>query len=220
MSPYPSVGDFKEALLDQPLGQVVQDTIFKGLPYVFRERPESLDVLKHHLCQEIGLSWENIIVVGSAKVGFSLNPANFPRQFSEDSDIDILAVDESLFDEVWTTLLKWNYPRRLVRLGRVDNDWIYNRRKDIYWGWFVPDQIRFEGISFPDALSPVRDLSTRWFNAFRGLSRFVEHPDLVSREVSGRLYRTWNHAFLYHEEGLRLLKTVLKAPQGGPLDGL
>ncbi len=216
MSPYPSVGDFKDALLSKPLGQVVQESIFAGLPYVFRDRPDSLDVLKQHLCQEIGLSQENVIVVGSAKIGFSLNPDNFPRQFSNDSDIDVLAVDERLFDEVWTTLLKWNYPRRLVKLAKVDSEWVWSRRKDIYWGWFVPDQIRFEGISFPDALSPVRDLSTKWFNAFRGLSRFIEHPELASREVSGRLYRTWDHALLYHEEGLRLLKTVAHIPEGGP----
>jgi hypothetical protein len=111
MSLYPSVGDFKDTLLGRPLAKVVQEYLFEGLPYVFRDCPDSLDVLKQHLVQEIGLSQENIIVVGRAKIGFSLNPDNFPRQFSQDSDIDVLTVDERLFDEVWTTLLKWNYPR-------------------------------------------------------------------------------------------------------------
>jgi hypothetical protein len=214
MTAYPTPDDFAQLLLTRPLSEVVQEHVFQGVPFVFRRTPQTLDILKGHLASELGLNPSNILVVGSARIGFSLNPDKFPRQFSGTSDIDILIVDENLFDEVWTTLLKWNYPRRLVKLGRADGDWIYQRRKDIYWGWFVPDQIRFEGISFPDALQPIRDLSARWFNAFRGLSQYSDHAELARREVSGRLYRTWNHAHLYHQEGLRLLKSILQTRSG------
>jgi hypothetical protein len=213
MTLYPTADDFAQLLLSRTLSDIIQEHVFQGLPFVFRHTPQTLDVLKGHLVSDLGLNLSNILVVGSARTGFSLNPHKFPRQFSDTSDIDILIVDEDLFDEIWTTLLRWNYPRRLVKLGRTDNEWIYQRRKDIYWGWFEPDRIRFEGISLPDALWPIRDLSTRWFNAFRGLSQYSEHAELARREVSGRLYRTWNHAYLYHEEGLRLLKPIVQKIQ-------
>jgi hypothetical protein len=214
MTVYPTADDFAQLLLSRPLSETVQEHVFQGLPFVFRQTPRTLDVLKRHLVSELGLSPSDILVVGSARTGFSLNPDNFPRQFSGTSDIDVVIVDEDLFDKIWTTLLIWNYPRRLLKAGRIDGDWIYQRRKDIYWGWFRPDQIRFEGLSFPDALQPIRDLSTRWFNAFRGLSQYSEHAELTHREVSGRLYRTWNHAHLYHEEGLRSLRSILQTRSG------
>jgi len=214
MTVYPTAEHFAQMLLSQGFCEIIHQHIFKGLPFVFRQTPQTFDVLKKHLASELRLDLSNISVVGSARLGFSLNPDNFPRQFSDTSDIDILIVDRDLFDEVWTTLLRWNYPRRLVKLGKADNEWIYKRRKECYWGWFAPDQMRFEGISFPEALEPIRDLSTRWFDAFRSLSQYSDYAELARREVSGRLYRTWNHAYLYHEEGLRLLRSILQTRSG------
>lgn len=215
MTVYPTAEDFSQMLLSEGFCEIIDQHIFKGLPFVFRQSPQTFDVLKKHLASELRVDLGSISVVGSARLGFSLNPDNFPRQFSDTSDIDILIVDTNLFDEVWTTLLRWNYPRRLVKLGKADNQWIYERRKECYWGWFVPDQMRFEGISFPEALQPIRDLSTRWFDAFRSLSQYSDDAELARREVSGRLYRTWNHAYLYHEEGLRLLRSMLQTGSGG-----
>jgi hypothetical protein len=82
------------------------------------------------------------------------------------------------------------------------------RRKDLYWGWLVPDKIAFDGLSFPTILKPIRDISTAWFDAFQGLSQLDE---FLGRTVSGRLYRTWDHALLYHVEGLRHLNQIVKA---------
>jgi hypothetical protein len=96
----------------------------------------------------------NIVIVGSAQVGFSLSPDNFPRRFTARSDIDVVVVDERLFDTVWYTLLKWHYPRRQT-LPREDWEWTAQRRKDLYWGWFVPNKLKFNGLSFPAFLKPI-----------------------------------------------------------------
>jgi hypothetical protein len=209
--PYPSVEQFKAALLLQPLEAVVREYVFQGSPFVFRDQPEAMDLLRNHLAEELNLALENTIVVGSAKVGFSLSPDNFPRQFSDGSDIDILVVDHVLFDRLWFTLIRWNYPRRF-QLGGADWEWAKRRRGDLYWGWLVPDRIPFHGLSFPQVLRPVRDLSTKWFNAFRALSRY---PEFASRNVSGRLYHTWDHALLYHMEGLRQIAERIRGAEGG-----
>jgi hypothetical protein len=204
---YLSIDEFKRIVLSTPLSTVVQEHIFQGMPYVFREKPEALNLLTRHLSTAMHLSEQSIVVVGSAKIGFSLNPDNFPRRFSDVSDIDVIVVNEDLFDRVWMTLLRWHYPRRLLKLGRAENEWVRDRRKDIYWGWLVPTQIRYEGLSFPGILKPLRDISAQWFNAFQGLSL---HPEFATRSVSGRLYRTWDHALRYHEEGLRQIQNVIR----------
>jgi hypothetical protein len=205
-APFLSADEFGKLLLEHPIETVVREQVFKGTPFVFREQPEILDVLREHLRGSFKLQKDNVIVVGSAKLGFSLNPYNFPRQFSEDSDIDVLVVDHELFDEVWMTLLKWQYPRRGVNLGGEEGKWARVRRKELYWGWFVPSAIRFRGLSFTDTLRPIRDISTEWFNCFQSLSQY---PEFVSRKVSGRLYRTWDHALLYQADGLRQIRDVV-----------
>jgi hypothetical protein len=185
--PYLSIDEFKRIVLSTPLSTVVEDHIFQGMPYAFREKPEALNLLTEHLSATMEVSEQSLVVVGSAKIGFSLNPDTFPRRFSDASDIDVVVISDNLFDRVWMTLLEWHYPRRLLNLGRDENDWVRLRRKDIYWGWLAPTQIRYEGLSFPGILKPLRDLSAQWFNAFQGLSL---HPEFAARSVSGRLYRT------------------------------
>jgi hypothetical protein len=203
--PRPTLDEFKTALLSKPIDEVVANYVLAGDPYAFEAQPNALQRLRSHVAAALSVDAANVIVVGSAQVGFSLSPVNFPRRFSEESDIDVAIIDETLFDRVWHTLLKWHYPRRL-HLPTGDWKWTSDRRKELYWGWFVPDKIRFTGLSLPAALKPIRDCSSQWFNTFRSLSRY---PEFSGRDVSGRLYRTWEHVNMYQSEGLRQIREVL-----------
>jgi hypothetical protein len=207
MQEYPTPEEFKDLLLSMPIEEVVREYVFRGLPYIFRRTPQSLNTLYRHLCPRLNLVEQDITVVGSAKIGFSLSPHSFPRKFTTRSDIDVLVVSESLFDLVWMTMLRWHYPRRSALFSRTELSWTNARKNDLYWGWFVPSEIRYEGLSFPQSLQPLRDISTSWFNAFRSLSLY---PDFVGRNVSGRLYRTWEHALQYHVSGLSQIADVIR----------
>jgi hypothetical protein len=211
--PYLSAQEFETVLLSKPLDLIVEEFIFQGEPYVFRNQFAFFNLLIKHLSKELGVAEQNMTIVGSAKVGFSLNPENFPRQFSETSDIDVLVISEQLFDTIWMTLLKWHYPRRFVSLGKTEGEWQQRRRKEIFWGWLVPNEIQYEGISFPEVLKPLRDLSVKWFNAFQSLSLY---PEFAARTVTGRLYRTREHALRYHVEGLRQIHSrLVRTRKGG-----
>jgi hypothetical protein len=140
--PYPTPSEFGAILRAQALDDVVRQHVFEGIPYVIRNKPRSMPRLTEHLLAKMNVPAENIAVVGSAKIGFSLSPDNFPRKFSSYSDIDVVVVSEPLFDEVWHTMLRWNYPRR-VYFGGVDMGWSKTRRNDLLLGWFCPDNIRF-----------------------------------------------------------------------------
>lgn len=205
--PYPTVDQFKELLVTRPLENIVAEYVFSGIPFVFRNQPDSLDALRQHLSEALRFTPKNILVVGSAKIGFSLNPDRFPRQFLASSDIDVLVVDTRLFDKIWTTVLKWHYPRKGSPLGGQDAPWMRNMRKSIYWGAIMPNNIRYVGLSLPEVLRPIRDLSTAWFDAFQSLSLY---PEFSARQVSGLLYRSWEHARLYHVEALRRIKVQLQ----------
>jgi hypothetical protein len=207
MLSFPTIEEFKIALLTRPLNGIIKEFIFEGDPYVFRNAPTAMQALRDHLSKALSIQPENIIIIGSAKLGFSLGPDTMFRQFSEESDIDVLIVNEKIFDQIWQTILEWHYPRRLAGLDGRDSSWDRDRRRNLYWGWFVPDRIKYKGLSFPQVLKPLRDISTAWFNAFKSLSQV---PELSRREVNGRLYRSWSHASLYHLDGLRQIKEIIK----------
>jgi hypothetical protein len=209
--PAPTIADFKAALLSRPVDEVLQEYVLSGEPYAFRGQSSALSNLRTHLSKALTVDQKNIVIVGSAQIGFSLSPDNFPRKFTNRSDIDVAVVDERLFDSVWHTLLEWHYPRR-QNLPNEDWAWLGTRRKELYWGWFVPDKIRFNGLSLPAALKPIRDCSTLWFNTFQSLTSY---PEFSKREVNGRLYRTWEHVRMYHAEGLRQIREILRT-QGEP----
>lgn len=109
--------EFEGVLMNRPIEVVVKEYVFGGTPHVFREKPESVDVLFKHLSGTLEIPEQNMTIVGSAKIGFSLSPDAFPRQFSEQSDIDVLVVDEKLFDRFWMAMLGWHYPRKGSALG-------------------------------------------------------------------------------------------------------
>jgi hypothetical protein len=207
--PSPTIAEFKYALLNRPINEVLRDYVLSGDPYAFRAQPSALLNLRTHVSTALNVDETNIVVVGSAQVGFSLSPDNFPRRFTDGSDIDVVVVDDGLFDRVWHTLLQWHYPRRRD-LPSADWAWCTARRKELYWGWFVPNKIKFAGLSLPSALKPIRDCSTLWFNTFQSLT---DYPEFSKRQVNGRLYRTWEHVHLYHTEGLRQIREILRAQE-------
>src|SRR5216684_4062565 len=195
--------EFKALLLAAPLDKLVHETIFGGEVYAFRDVPQALTTLKTHLVSRLHLlNPDNVVVVGSAKTGFSVAPDTFARQFSQDSDIDVVIVDEALFDACWITLVRWHYLRPNRMVSR-EFRWARDRIDDIYWGWLSPDRIKFESVSKSQALEPLRDLGTQWFNAFKSVGLY---PEFATRNVNGRLYRTWAHALEYHVSGLRRIK--------------
>jgi len=202
-----TVNEFKEVLLREPVEKVAQDYVFGGDVFLAQKHPQAVPRLRSHLCPVFNLKEENVVMVGSAKMGFSLDPYSFPSSFKKKGgDIDIVVVSEQLFDTFWKIILEWHYPRRTQGLSGPDREWVRARRKNLYWGWFHPSEIEYVGLSFPTVLQPLRDLRTRWFNSFRSLSVYSEFS---GRDVNGRLYRTWDHALWYQVSGLQQIKSQL-----------
>jgi hypothetical protein len=205
----PSVtpNEFASVVATAPvLADVVRGTLFGGLPYVFANSPGDWSRLRGSLSARLGCPEEQIVVVGSAKMGFSLAPRKYGRAFRADSDIDVIVIHESLYDQVWLSVLTWHYRRR-YRLPPTERRWDQARRDELYWGYLNPTGFRYHGLQRQRDLRDARRVSTLWFNAFQELGRV---PAFAGRKVSGRLYRTWDHAVGYHDHGLRELRRALR----------
>jgi hypothetical protein len=208
---FPTVTEFTDALRTQPLEDVARAHILEGVPYAFRNDQAAYRQLLQHLTTELPIEDSAVRIIGSARIGFSLDPDKFPRPFGPWSDLDIAIISADLFDLVWYTTLKWHYPRRVRRLPEADWNWCLARRKELYWGWFRPEVIKYRGLSRLKKLRPLQELSTRWFDAFQSLSLY---PELAQYQASGRLYRSWEHVLMYHVEGLRQLRAMIEAAGG------
>ena len=172
-------------------------------PYVFQPRPGTWNAFCDEIAGPLAVSRSDIRVVGSARFGFSMKPRRNLRGFGDNSDIDVVIVNADLFDRPWLALLDAVYPRLVpARLS----GWLRSRRNELYTGWLTPLKIHLEIGIVGSKATPVLDFRTQWFNALKQASR---HPPRRHEEVTGRLYRTWQHAEKYHLHSLAALRRSL-----------
>jgi hypothetical protein len=173
--------------------ELVDTYVFGGEAYVFRHSPNDYDTLRVDLATSLAITADQITVVGSAKTGFSMSPDAYGTPFRDESDVDVVVVDQERFDELWFTLLTWEQE---AVSGTFRQNWRRDRRRDVYFGRFFTDPRTVTG----RRLRRFRDISNVWFDAFQSVG--LRHASLAGRTFSGRLYRTWKHARLYHVRGL------------------
>jgi hypothetical protein len=149
-----------------------------------------------------GLSVDRFTIVGSGKVGFSLDPKNPFIPLRRQSDIDVVIVDAELFDGFWYSLLSWGYPLQ-GRMGSIDKDWWYAHKNDICLGKANPGLRIPKSPALPHLVQPIRELYSRWKTTFLSLGRYRPFLGIT---IDGRLYRTWEHAMAYHVDGLRQIR--------------
>jgi len=176
----------------------------EATPYVFEPKPVAWDTFREELVSRLGVSRGDIRVVGSGRFGFSMKPGRGLKSFGDTSDIDVVVVNAGLFDQLWVALLHAAYPRPPI----IDKfgGWLQARRNEVYTGWLTPREIRLDIKIFGLKAKPVLDFRTLWFNALKQASR---HPPRRHEDITGRLYRTWRHAELYHLYSLAELRKTL-----------
>ena len=97
----------KESLLaslkDLPAADFASRQLLDRVPWLFSDRTLYID-WKAELAAELGVDPYMLLVVGSAAVGFSLNPYKRFAPFGQNSDIDVAVVSMRHFDDAWRWL--------------------------------------------------------------------------------------------------------------------
>ena len=135
--------EFRDLLQQQSDPQLLSPCLHDDrTPYVFEPQPAAWDTFRDELVSGLAVSRPDIRVVGSARFGFSTKPGRNLREFSDTSDIDVVIVSPSLFDQLWLALLDAAYPRPPIaqKLG----GWLQTRRNEVYTGWLTPMEIRLD----------------------------------------------------------------------------
>ncbi|MDQ8200509.1 hypothetical protein QEH56_20250 [Pelagicoccus enzymogenes] len=126
--------------------------------------------VKESLSNKFTVEYNDVVVVGSANLGFSIKPTKRYVPFGDDSDIDIAIVSRELFERVWREIYIYS------KSGAV---WPNKKMfiKYLFRGWIRPDLL---------PRSPIFDFSNQWWEYFRTLA--IESLDI---KIAGGIYQSY-----------------------------
>ena len=124
------IGLYRDELAKRDDGYMVERHLIFGDAFAINKT--QYFELKQEMAKYFNLPVPSIVMVGSGKLGFSINPDHPYKHFGDESDLDIALVGSHLFDEKW----KEAYLRR-----KAYGDWPEESHffKNIKRGWLRPD---------------------------------------------------------------------------------
>jgi hypothetical protein len=181
--PYPTRDEFVDLLKTRRHSDLVDEHLLAGIPFAFEASPHVYDLLRDTLSKELRSQTADITVIGSGRIGFSLDPDKFGKPYQQGtSDIDTVIVSERMFDVAWYQMASKG--RSVLNLQfRVRQSFDEHRQNNIFFGYIQPER-----------LIGVITLSALWFRTFNALALV---PELAALDVQGRLYRTWDHVKIH-----------------------
>jgi len=150
--------------------EVVRKNILFGDCFVMSQT-EYLD-LRSEVATHFNLHPNEVLVVGSAKLGFSIVPHKRFRYFSNESDIDVVIISSVLFDQIWRATFTYKQEVGFWNQEKEFKDYLFR-------GWIRPDK-------FPP--SDHFSICSDWWEFFRLISNTGKYG---SYKIAGALYKSW-----------------------------
>jgi hypothetical protein len=163
--------------------------------------------LRGRIASNFEIELKDVIIVGSAKLGFTLRrkrklgdeeerPVFSP--FSENSDIDIAIVSDALFDKIWKLCFEfWHGSGYAAASGYWPRGKYF--RDYIFRGWMRPDHLPSEG---------KFTYKENWFDFFRELTSSRAAGDY---RITAALYREQFFLKSYQEIAINECKAKMSA---------
>lgn len=179
------------ALVAKEPTDFVSHFIFEPVPYAFEGNLTTWIEWKTTLANAIEVDPRDIVLTGSAAIGFSLNPRKDFKAYDEKSDIDCGVVSQYHFE------LAWRYLRQLrpswLSLPNVSKRAIETHRKNyVFSGTIATDSIL--------AILPFGDV---WQSALETMSTL---PPTVGRDVKLRIYKDYDALRHYQANNIANLR--------------
>lgn len=154
----------------------------------------AVDDFKMMVSDALDIGFNNVVMVGSGKIGFSLSPEKFLKPFSDEgdnkSDVDIAIISTQMFDYFW----------RLFRASyNITNKKYYKYiSRGIYRGY----------ISDMDLLN-IDDCRVAWLELSNKATKSLQRRMYFKHEIHYRIYRDWKDMEEYHIQTIEQLKGEL-----------
>lgn len=146
--------------------------ILEHTPYVFEDYETEYISWRHEIAEKLRIDARDIIITGSASLGFSLNPNKNFKSFDKKSDIDINIISHHYFDVAWHDLIHLSPAGISPKMKTALED---HRKRLIYWGTVATDKIL-----------PLLSFGGEWDRIIKTCQ--LPEP-LVDHEINFRIYK-------------------------------
>lgn len=186
-----------DELVASDLDSFLSHRLLGTIPTIFEENRVSYMDWKQDLSRLLDVDSYSILFVGSAALGFSLNPHKAFKPFGHDSDVDIAVISARYFDAAWHFFRTLGSTR--FRLpSYIQSSIKENLPRDVYWGMIATDR-----------LLPYLPFGPAWVRALESMSRIDPTAD---RRLNLRLYRDIESLRSYQLRSLKIARDRLLAP--------
>ncbi len=120
--------------------EFLEQHIYDCVPFVFGQDRKAYIAWRRILAGKIEVDPACILIVGSAAVGWSLNPAKNFKEFDRRSDIDVAVISAYHFTVGWR-FMRSNPAKRLSLDNRTRNAWDEHVTNYIYFGAIATDKL-------------------------------------------------------------------------------
>lgn len=153
---------------------------------------EKYDEFKKFISNKLGVPFNNIAIVGSAKTKFSFSPTKGFKEFGDDSDLDLIIVSKFYYKKIWSAY------REIAQETSLHG--LKNKAYNIFNG--------FIGIKDTDETYGNEALN-EWQRLVRTFKAELQLKFNVNHEVNYRIYADWESVQDYHVRGINKLKEGL-----------
>ena len=216
------INSFKEDVLKlykDNLIDVVRKNLINGSSYFFEHQNIQDDeyFIKKDLSDSLNIHPNNILIVGSAKLGFSIKPEKNRIEYKfntfrfeevdgkEESDIDIAIINSNLFEKKLQILYEYIVGYNDSKINELFNDCskarkppcFYGFSRYILMGWLRPDQM------------PIG------FNLFQDIEEIQsKYRKKYNIKINVGIYKSWFYFENYNIQNLKNMQRVLTTTEG------
>lgn len=164
------IDDFKKDLNTLNSNQLFRKYILTGQAFALDN--SKYYQLKEEVCDYFEIEFNDIVLVGSGKLGFSIKPSKRYEEFGNESDIDIAVVSTELFQKVWKEAFLYK------------KSGAYWPKSNIFFQYLSEGWIR------PDKLPSSRffDFTEKWWTFFNQITSNGRYGHV---KIRGGLYHSW-----------------------------
>lgn len=190
-------GEFQALLkgcaTDASLLDFCRRTVLHGTPAVFSGREDDFYSFRKKIAEKFEVSFHEVYIVGSAKMGFS--PFKEYKAFDLDSDIDVSIVSNSLFERFMYQIRNFQREYREARhvVTKRELQTYHKFLEYTALGWVRPDKLP---VSFQ-----IKELKSDFFEFFDALS--YGKSEVGNYKVSAGVFKNYKYLELYILDGIK-----------------